>query len=139
MADAAECSERMIKDIRRNLRQFGSVHAPPTRIGWRRSITPPMLDALCDRLLERPGLYLDEVAIFLWDEFLILATTSSIRKALVSKGWSIKTARQSATYQIISRLFLKPPISMNSKIFAAVAEHKTHSTPRTEMCPMEPA
>jgi hypothetical protein len=28
-----------------------------------------MLDALCEHLLEKPNLYQDEIAIFLWDEF----------------------------------------------------------------------
>ncbi|KAJ5102349.1 hypothetical protein NUU61_004571 [Penicillium alfredii] len=55
MAKAAECSEQTIKNIRRNLRLFGHVHAPPTRVGRRRSLTPPMLEALCDHLLEKPG------------------------------------------------------------------------------------
>jgi hypothetical protein len=31
-----------------------------------------MLDALCDHLAEKPGLYVEEMAIFLWDEFDIL-------------------------------------------------------------------
>jgi hypothetical protein len=33
------------------------------------------------------------------DEFEMLATTSSIRRALVSKGWSRKTAQQKAKEQ----------------------------------------
>jgi hypothetical protein len=78
MADAAECSERMIKYVLRNLRLLGTVHAPPNRIGRRRNITPAMLEALCDHLLEKPGLYLDEMAVFLWDEFQMLAMASSI-------------------------------------------------------------
>lgn len=49
-----------------------------------------MLEALCDRLLEKPGLYLDEMAIFLWDDFRMLVTTSCIRRALAFKGWSKK-------------------------------------------------
>lgn len=49
-------------------------------------MTPSMLEALCDYLLEKPSLYLDEMAVFLWDEFQTLVTTSSIRRALVSKG-----------------------------------------------------
>jgi hypothetical protein len=57
IAEAAECSEQTVKNIRRNLRLFGNVYAPPTRIGRRSSITPPMLEALCDHLLEKPGLY----------------------------------------------------------------------------------
>lgn len=96
MAEEAECSKLTITNIRRNLRLFGSVHAPPTRIGRKRTVTPPMIEALCDHLFKKPGLYLDEMAIFLWDEFQTLVTTSSIRRALVAKGWSKKTARQQA-------------------------------------------
>ena len=96
MAEEAECSKLTIINIRRNLRLFGSVHAPPTRIGRKRTVTPSMIEALCDHLFEKPGLYLDEMAIFLWDEFETLVTTSSIRRALVAKGWSKKTARQQA-------------------------------------------
>ena len=53
MAEAAECSEQTIKNIRRNLRLFGSVRAPSNRIGRRRSVTPLMLEALCNHLLEK--------------------------------------------------------------------------------------
>jgi hypothetical protein len=58
-----------------------------------------MLEALCDHLLEKPGLYLDEMPLFLWDEFQMLATTSSIRKALAFKRWSKKTASQRSKEQ----------------------------------------
>jgi hypothetical protein len=43
-----------------------------------------MLDALRERLLEKPGLYQDEMAVFLYDEFSVLITTSSIHRALAS-------------------------------------------------------
>lgn len=46
-----------------------------------------MIEAFCDQLFEKPGLYLDEMAVFLWDEFQTLVTPSSIRRALVAKGW----------------------------------------------------
>jgi hypothetical protein len=55
-----------------------------------------MLEALCDYLLEKPTLYLDEMAVFLWDEFDIHVTISSISRALSSIGWSKKIARQKA-------------------------------------------
>ncbi|KAJ5471818.1 hypothetical protein N7539_008761 [Penicillium diatomitis] len=96
MAEEAECSQATIINIRANLRQFGSVHAPPTRIGRRRTVTPLMIEALCEHLSEKPGLYLDEMAVFLWDEFRTLVTTSSIRRALVAKSWSKKSTRQQA-------------------------------------------
>lgn len=63
------------------------------------SITPLKLEALCDHLLEKPSLYLDEMAVFLWDEFQTPAMTSSIKRALASQGWSKKTTQQRAKEQ----------------------------------------
>ena len=65
MADVAGCSERSIRYIRSNLRCFGSVKAPPNSAGRPRTVIPLMLDALLDHLLEKPDLYLEEMAIFL--------------------------------------------------------------------------
>jgi hypothetical protein len=87
MAEEAECGKATIITIRRNLRQFGSGYAPPTRIGRKWTATPLMIEALCDHLSENPGLYFDEMAVF-------MITTCSIRRALVAKGWFKKTARQ---------------------------------------------
>ena len=41
-------------------------------------------------------MYLDEMAVFLWDEFEVLVTTSSIRRALKYEGWTKKAAKQKA-------------------------------------------
>ena len=90
MAQAAGCHGSTILRISSNIRMFGTVKAPPNKGGRPRSITPVMLEALCDHLLEKPTLYLDEMAIFLWDEFALQATKSSISRALASKGWSKK-------------------------------------------------
>jgi hypothetical protein len=65
MAEEAECSKVTIINIRENLRQFGSVHAPPTRIGRKPTVTPLIIDVLCDHLYEKPSIHLDGVAIFL--------------------------------------------------------------------------
>jgi hypothetical protein len=51
-----------------------------------------MLEALCDHLIEKPALSLDDVVVFLWDEFALQAMKLSISRALKSKGWSKKTA-----------------------------------------------
>jgi hypothetical protein len=91
MAEEAECTKLTIINIRRNLWQFGSIYAPQTRIGRKRTMTPLMIEALCDHISEKPGLYLDEMV---WDEFQTFVTTSNIRRALVAKGWSNKSARQ---------------------------------------------
>ena len=58
-----------------------------------------MLNALLDRLLEKPCMYQDEMILFLLDEFDVLVTQFSIGRALASAGWSKKTARRVAREQ----------------------------------------
>jgi len=65
MANVAECSERSIKAIRSNLYYFGTTKAPPNGGGRPPSITSHMLEVLCEHLLEKPELYLEEMAVFL--------------------------------------------------------------------------
>lgn len=55
-----------------------------------------MVQVLCDHLLEKPQLYLDEMIIFLYDEFHELFTKSSIRRGLKREGWSKKASKQKA-------------------------------------------
>lgn len=86
MAEAAGCNRSTILRISPNIRMFGTVKAPRNKDGRPGSITPVMLEALCDQLLEKPNMYLDEMAIFLWDEFDVQATKSSISRALASKS-----------------------------------------------------
>lgn len=96
MAKAAGCSKRAIIGIRSNLRLFGSVKAPSITSGRPQSITPIMLEALFDHLLDKPDLYLHEMELFFWDEFEVYVPKSTISDALHRKGWSKKTARQKA-------------------------------------------
>ncbi|BCS00026.1 uncharacterized protein AKAW2_50367A [Aspergillus luchuensis] len=96
MAANAGCSKPTIIAIRSNLRMFGSVRAPPVKSGRPRRLTTAMMDALCDHLLEKPGLYLPEMQVFLLDEFSLHVSTSTISNALHRKGWSKKIARQKA-------------------------------------------
>jgi len=99
MADVVGCSLRSVKRIRSNVRYFGTTKAPFNGGGRPRSMTRPMINALCDYLLEKPDLYLDEMVVFLWDEFHVLVTKSTISRRLSSVGWSKKTARQVAQEQ----------------------------------------
>jgi hypothetical protein len=55
-----------------------------------------MLDALCEYLLEKPGLYRDEMVLFVLDEFNTHVTAASIGRALKSRGWTKKTIRRIA-------------------------------------------
>jgi hypothetical protein len=96
MSEAAGCSKRSIINIRTNLRLFGDVRAPPKVGGRPRIITPIMLEALCDHLLEKPELHLDEMVDFLWDIFHVSVSTFTISRALQSNRWSKKVARRIA-------------------------------------------
>ena len=98
MAKPAKCSERSITNIRKKMRLF-SPNPPKIPPGQSPSVTPVMLDALCDRLAEIPGLYIDEMANFLSDEFNILPSESSIQRALYRAGWTKKASRQKAKEQ----------------------------------------
>ena len=80
MADVAGCSPRSVNAIRSNLRCFGTTRGPFNGRGRLRSITPPILDTLREYLLGKPDLYLNEMAVFLWDGFEVLVTRSSISR-----------------------------------------------------------
>jgi hypothetical protein len=96
MATAAGCSERTIRAIATNNRLFVHTKAPPNGTGQRRRTTPQMLTVLLEHLLEKPGLYRDEMAVFLYDEFGVLVTVLSISRALADIEWSKKTIRRVA-------------------------------------------
>ena len=55
-----------------------------------------MVDALCEHLLKNPELYLDEMALFLWEKFKVHVTTSSLSRVLNSVSWSKKKIRRVA-------------------------------------------
>jgi len=93
IADVVGCSERSVFAIQSNLRHFGSTKAPSNSVRRPQSITPPMLDALCEYMLEKPNLYQDEIVLFVPDKFNTHVTPSSIRRALKSRGWTKKTIR----------------------------------------------
>jgi transposase len=88
IANVACCSPRAIYRINKNLR---STKAPPSRVGRPRSITAPILDALCKHLILKPGLYHDEMVKWVWNHFQVYITTSSLKRALASCGWTKKT------------------------------------------------
>ena len=96
IANVVGCSERSVYAIKSNLCRFDSTKAPSNAVGRPRSITPLMLDALCEYLLEKPGLYRDEMVLFVLDEFDTVVTTSSIGRALNSRDWTRKTIRRIA-------------------------------------------
>jgi transposase len=96
IANVVGCSQRSVFGIKSNIRCFGSTRAPTNGAGRPRTITPPMLDALCEYLLEKPGLYQDEMVLYILDEFEMCVTASSIGRALKSCGWTKKTIRRIA-------------------------------------------
>nr|XP_001390211.2 transposase [Aspergillus niger CBS 513.88] len=96
MARTANCSKRAIFRLRSNLRLFGTLKAPPIKGGRPRKLTPPMLETLCDHLIEKPGLYLHEMELFLLEESDIRVPKSTISDTLRQSGWSRKECRQQA-------------------------------------------
>lgn len=88
VAKVAKWSERSATNIRKIIRLYSSTRSGPIPAGWSSNITPVMLDALCDQLAEKPGLYVEEMANFLW--FSALPSSSSTKRALAQVGWTKK-------------------------------------------------
>jgi arginine repressor len=62
-------------------------------------MTPHVLDALCKKLLAELGLYQDEMACFVHNEFGIEVLQASVSRALASIEWLKKTTWQVAREQ----------------------------------------
>jgi hypothetical protein len=75
-----------VKSIRLNMQRFGATRAPINGRDRQRMVAPDMLEALLKHQLKKPGLYLDEIAVFLYDKFEILITKSNIHYTLTITG-----------------------------------------------------
>jgi hypothetical protein len=65
IVEAPSCSVRTVRRICSNNLYFGSTKVSDNGCRQKQSITPPMLDALCEYLLEKLGLYRIEVVVFI--------------------------------------------------------------------------
>jgi hypothetical protein len=82
IAKAVRCSRVTVQNIRLKLHVYRNTRAFLNGGGQKRSITPPMLDALRDYLQKRLRLYHYKIKDFLQKEFEVPMTTSSIGRAL---------------------------------------------------------
>ena len=96
IAKAAHTTDRSIRSIRRNIRIFGQAAAPVNKPGHPADLTKEIIEALLHHLYEKPELYLEEMAWFIWDEFKVVTSISSISKALHEVRWSKKQVRLSS-------------------------------------------
>ena len=94
MGKVAKRSERSVNNIRKNMQLFGDAWSPLVPVGRQPSIAPVMLDTLCDYLVEKPGLYIKEMAIFLCVEFNMLLSLPSIKPAFSQSDWTKKNQQK---------------------------------------------
>lgn len=113
MTNFAGCSDRTIRNVGTNMRLFSKTKAPANGAGRQRLVTPPMLAALCDRLIEEPGLYRDEMAVFLFDEFDV--SLSSISRALASVQWTRKVTPTNAMPTSVTSTCTNCPLFARTK------------------------
>lgn len=97
IAQAAECSNVSISKILKKLRFFGCAKPVLVRAGRPSSITPLMITDLCNHLATKPTLYVEDMAIYLQNEFDIsLPSLSSVKRALAQAGWTNKKVQYKA-------------------------------------------
>ncbi|KAK4071307.1 hypothetical protein Purlil1_13461 [Purpureocillium lilacinum] len=87
------CSPRSISRHATNRRLFGSTKMPFNGAGRPNTITPVMLEALCDELDWDPCLLLREMVQFLLQEFGVDVSRFSVARALRKNGWTQKTTQ----------------------------------------------
>lgn len=92
IAIACSTSLRTIQRYKENLQLFPHLKGtlPRAKPGPARLIEPQAFEALLDYLLQKPGTYLDEMAVFLYDESEVEVSESTISRALKRIGWSKK-------------------------------------------------
>ncbi|KAM0703884.1 hypothetical protein Q7P35_008890 [Cladosporium inversicolor] len=96
IASVVNCSTRTVRSARANHRVFGSVTAPNNVRGRHSAIPPHVLAALLDHLLNKPDLYLDEMAEFVWEQYEVAASVASVQRALTACKWTKKKNRRVA-------------------------------------------
>ena len=93
IAVATHCTTHTIQRHRRILRVFGNISGLPNVGGRDPVLSKPIVAALIRHLFEKPDLYLDEMAWFIWDEFRMAVSRSTISRALNQAGWSKKQVK----------------------------------------------
>ena len=86
----AHVSEWTVRNIQRNLHAFGQPLNPYRRHGPQPVLHPDAMEALMEYLLEKPNLYGDEMAEWLWQHFEIQVTGCFVLRKLAALGWTRK-------------------------------------------------
>lgn len=91
IAETVGCSERAVRRIQSRLRRYGTTTSPPNRIGCEMKITPLIRDALFEQLKKRPDIFRYKMINFLYDNFGLEVSPTTISRTLKTEGWSRKT------------------------------------------------
>jgi hypothetical protein len=81
-AKIAYCFTRTIRRHRRNVLLYRSTKAPSNSANRPKTVTPPILITLCDKLAIDPCIYLKDIVAFLYSEFKVDVNRFNIHKAL---------------------------------------------------------
>lgn len=88
IARISSSTARTVRRRRSNLVRFGTTKAPSNGVGRPRAVTPNMLAALRDRLVDSPCMRLKDMVAFLRKEFDAEVTRFSVSRALESIGYT---------------------------------------------------
>ncbi|RFU72915.1 transposase [Trichoderma arundinaceum] len=86
LARISSSTARTVRRRRSNQVRFGTTKAPSNGVGRPRTITPNMLAALCDKLVDSPCMRLKDMVAFLRKEFGADVTRFSILPAYTQDG-----------------------------------------------------
>ena len=89
---ATGVSIRQLRKMRRNWERFNEVAKPQLAAGRRKKLNQQQIDQILVYLDQRPTSYLDEMCWFLYDEFDVLVSESTVSQTLKQMAWNRKMA-----------------------------------------------
>ena len=90
--DATGVSIRQLRKMRHNWEHFSEVAKPQLASGRRKKMNQQQIEQLLMYLDQRPTSYLDEICWFLYDEFDVLVSESTVSRTLKQMAWNRKMA-----------------------------------------------
>ncbi|KAJ0141514.1 Uncharacterized protein HZ326_15609 [Fusarium oxysporum f. sp. albedinis] len=96
IAEIVHCTPRTVRNVQANIVRYGTTTAPPNRTGPDPKITPFMQERLCEALVEEPEMVSRKMISFLYKEFGVEVSPSTITRTMQKIKWTRKDTRRVA-------------------------------------------
>jgi transposase len=96
IAQVVHCTPRTVRNVQANIVRYRTTTAPANRTGPDPKITPFMQERLCEALVDEPEMVSRKMISFLYKEFGVEVSPSTITRTLQKIKWTRKNTRRVA-------------------------------------------